>query len=162
MLHSVIKDSYNLAQRNNYKELLEKLAPSSVTKTRSLGISGTQNKQKIVETINLADYEFSDDEVPTFTIKSSTKTSTVLQESINNCSSKKAPIVAPINSKSITLSSSESPSRVSTPDIEPVNSVLVKLKGVPYFHDDWLAKQTEKNIKNREEHKKKIEEAEKL
>ncbi|XP_055712966.1 sentrin-specific protease 1-like isoform X2 [Phlebotomus papatasi] len=160
MLHSVIKDSYNLAQRNNYKELLEKLAPSSMTKSRSLG--GTQNKQKIVDTINLADYEFSDDEVPTFTMKSSTKTSTVLQESINNCSSKKAPIVAPINSKSITLSSSESPSRVSTPDIEPVNSVLVKLKSVPYFHDDWLAKQTEKSIKNREEYKKKIEEAEKL
>uniref|UniRef100_A0A1B0CMG9 Ubiquitin-like protease family profile domain-containing protein n=2 Tax=Lutzomyia longipalpis TaxID=7200 RepID=A0A1B0CMG9_LUTLO len=146
IMNSVLKDSFNLTQKNNYKKLLDDMfARSSGTKQRSL--MGPAPKPKIVETINLADLEYSDDEVQITSPKSPTKTSTVLQESINNCR-KKTPIVAPLNAdKSITLSSSGSTSRVSTPEIQPVNTMLLKVKSTPCCQTEWLSKTNEMQLK---------------
>ncbi|XP_059615590.1 sentrin-specific protease-like [Phlebotomus argentipes] len=158
MVKSVLKDSYNLSEKKKYKDLLEKLMPSSL-KSRPVVLNAKQPKLKIVDTIDLADLEFSDDEVPMCLPKSLPKTPTVLQESTN--SSKKTPVL-PINSKPITLSSSESTSSVSVPEIEPVNSMLLRVKSSPYFQDDWLPNQNEKCVATNREMKKKIHEVELL
>ncbi|GAB0094063.1 uncharacterized protein DMENIID0001_092840 [Sergentomyia squamirostris] len=164
MLSSVLKDNYNLLQKKNYKKLLDMMAPSLSKPRPSMVNNSIQRKPKIVDTINLADNDsISDDEVAISRVKTPTKAATLVQESLDNSRSslKKTPIPLPINAKSLTVSSSESTSRVSTPEIVPVNTILTKFKSLPYYQDDWVSNKVEQNRKIREEYREKIAETEK-